>query len=192
MCVCTPGIKTPYCGRPGCTWPERAEEPINQGNQMQPVKLGNIVEDVVSGLKGTAVAVLEPMTGMKQIGIQPKGDGSAIPDSTFIDEYLVEWREDGIAARVPPVAETSFTFGQEVRDIASGQVGQITNKITYLNGCVHFGVTTNSRANKNPEVFYIDCNRLELVSDGVKEKVPPKSDDAPGGPMTRMNSVKAR
>lgn len=22
MCKCTPGIKTPYCGKPGCEWPK--------------------------------------------------------------------------------------------------------------------------------------------------------------------------
>ena len=22
MCQCTPGIKTPFCGKPGCEWPE--------------------------------------------------------------------------------------------------------------------------------------------------------------------------
>ena len=22
MCQCTPGIKTPFCGKPGCQWPE--------------------------------------------------------------------------------------------------------------------------------------------------------------------------
>jgi hypothetical protein len=21
MCVCTPGVRTPYCGKPGCVWP---------------------------------------------------------------------------------------------------------------------------------------------------------------------------
>ena len=159
---------------------------------MNPVRLGNIVEDIVSGLYGTACAILEPMTGMKQIGIQPKGDGNSIPDSTFIDEYLVEWREDGIADRVPKVVETPFEFGQEVRDIASGQVGVITNKITYLNGCIHFGITTDSQENKNPEVFYIDSRRVELVSNGVKEKLAPKEAEPTGGPMTRMASVKAR
>jgi len=25
MCKCTPGIKTPFCGRPGCEWPPQRE-----------------------------------------------------------------------------------------------------------------------------------------------------------------------
>jgi len=25
MCKCTPAIKTPYCGRPGCEWPDKTK-----------------------------------------------------------------------------------------------------------------------------------------------------------------------
>ena len=157
---------------------------------MKPVRLGNIVVDIVTGLRGTAASFHEPMVGMKQIAIQPQGDGQTIPESTYIDEYLVEVVEDGIADRVPPVEQAPFQFGQEVRDIASGQVGKITSRVTYLNGCVHFGVTTNSQENKNPEHFYVDYHRLELVSDGVKAKVPVAGPS--GGPMIRASSMKAR
>lgn len=27
MCKCTPEIKTPFCGRPGCEWPPQAAAP---------------------------------------------------------------------------------------------------------------------------------------------------------------------
>ncbi|BDI33426.1 hypothetical protein CCAX7_54770 [Capsulimonas corticalis] len=26
MCKCTPGIRTPFCGKPGCTWTDDPEE----------------------------------------------------------------------------------------------------------------------------------------------------------------------
>lgn len=26
MCKCTPGIKSPFCGKPGCEWPPLTEE----------------------------------------------------------------------------------------------------------------------------------------------------------------------
>lgn len=26
MCQCTPEIRTPFCGRPGCKWPEPSEQ----------------------------------------------------------------------------------------------------------------------------------------------------------------------
>lgn len=190
MCICTPGIKTPYCGRPGCTWPESDDEPITQQNVNKPVCLGNIVEDIVTGLRGTACAILEPMTGMKQIGIQPKGDGSVIPESTFVDAYLVEVKEEGLANRLPLVAVQPFEFGQEVREISSGQIGVVTSKLTYLNGCIHLGITTASQKNKNPEVFFIDHQRLQLVSEGVKDKIPASSDS--GGPNLKMSSIKTR
>jgi hypothetical protein len=73
-------------------------------------------------------------------------------------------------------------MGQEVREIASGQTGIITSRVVHLNGCVHFGVTTKCTDNKNPDVFYVDHKRLELVGDGIKDKV--KKIDT-GGPMIR-------
>ena len=37
------------------------------------INLGNNVEVVVTGLKGTASQILEHMNGTRQIAIQPKG-----------------------------------------------------------------------------------------------------------------------
>jgi hypothetical protein len=27
MCRCTPAIRTPFCGKPGCQWPEQVKKP---------------------------------------------------------------------------------------------------------------------------------------------------------------------
>lgn len=27
MCLCTPNVRTPYCGKPGCEWPKPAPTP---------------------------------------------------------------------------------------------------------------------------------------------------------------------
>ena len=160
---------------------------------MEQVKLGNIAEDEVTGYRGTVTAILEPATGMKQIGIQPRGDGNTIPEMMFIDAFTVKFVEDGIVARLPKPSEPKFEFGQEVKDLASNQTGIVTNKITYLNGCIHLGITPKSLENKTPDIFFIDQNRLELVSQGVQEKLAvTKSADDTGGPMTRGTMVKAR
>lgn len=29
MCKCTPGIKTPFCGKPGCEWPQQKLEVVH-------------------------------------------------------------------------------------------------------------------------------------------------------------------
>jgi hypothetical protein len=146
------------------------------------INLGNIVEDEVTGLTGTASQILEHMNGTRQIAIQPKGDGRTIPETVFVDDYLVNYVKDGVADRVPAIDKTSFVMGQEVREMASGQVGTITSRVVYLNGCVHFGITTKSTENKAPDMFYVDHKRLELVSEGIKDKV--KTTDT-GGPMIR-------
>jgi hypothetical protein len=41
-------------------------------------------------LKGTTLQIMEHMNGTRQIAIQPKGDGSTIPESVFIDDYLID------------------------------------------------------------------------------------------------------
>ena len=84
----------------------------------------------------------------------------------FIDDALINNIDEGVASRVPAEDKTDLVMGQEVREIASGQTGTITSRVVYLNGCVHFGVTTKSTDNKNPDVFYVDHKRLELVGDG--------------------------
>lgn len=44
MCVCTPEMKTPFCGKPGCEWPE----------QIPPRPAGAIVVDIPTD---TSVAI---------------------------------------------------------------------------------------------------------------------------------------
>jgi hypothetical protein len=34
MCKCTPGIRTPYCGKPGCEWPKQVNDPNAEGETM--------------------------------------------------------------------------------------------------------------------------------------------------------------
>ena len=31
MCKCTPGIRTPYCGKPGCEWPKEELNEVQTG-----------------------------------------------------------------------------------------------------------------------------------------------------------------
>jgi hypothetical protein len=31
MCKCTPGVRTPYCGKPGCKWPKEEHDAMRTG-----------------------------------------------------------------------------------------------------------------------------------------------------------------
>lgn len=44
MCLCTPEIKTPFCGRPGCTWP--SEPPLRLGEPI-PVIRDTVLQKVL-------------------------------------------------------------------------------------------------------------------------------------------------
>lgn len=156
------------------------------------VLLGHRAKDVVSGLIGIVVHIAEPMTGMRQFAIQPEGDGSTIPDAYGVDENMLDFVDDGVAGRSILPTEFKYDFGQEVRDITCGQVGTITNKVKYLNGCVRYGVIPKATDNKSPETFYTDEARLEIVSEGIKDKIEKKDGKKPGGPNTSVRSMNVR
>ena len=90
------------------------------------INLGNIVEDVVTGLTGTVLQILEHMNGTRQIAFQPKGDGKTIPGAMFIDDYLINVTDVGVADRVPTIDKTDFVMGQEVREITES-LGKMTD-----------------------------------------------------------------
>jgi hypothetical protein len=161
---------------------------------MPVVRLGNIAECEVTGLRGTITQILTPAVGAKQLAIQARGNGETVPEALYVDEYLIKFIDNGVADRVPAPAALKFDFGQEVREMASDQVGVIVACAIHLNGCVYFGITTKSRANKSPETFYVNQERLTLVSEGFKEQLP-KSEGTqrqPGGPSTRVSAMNVR
>ena len=160
--------------------------------EQKEIKLGNTAECQVTGLKGIVIQHLVPASGMHQLAIQPRGDGNTVPDAQFVDLAMLDYVDEGVAARATPCGTPKFTFGEEVREIASDQIGTIVQQVFYLNGCIHYGITCKSQENKNPDVFYISETRIEKVSDGIKEKMVVQEGKQPGGPSIRANTMKAR
>jgi len=150
----------------------------------QEIKLGNIVVDVVTGMRGTATQFYIRSNGNKLIGIQPKGDGKTIPEVVFSDEYSIMFVENNIADGLPEPAHTDIEIGMEVVEIASGQTGIVTSKNIFLNGCINFEITTKSIDNKSPELFWVDHTRLLIVGEGITGNI---KKTQTGGPMHRGN-----
>lgn len=144
------------------------------------IKLGNIVEDGITGITGVAYQYYTRTNGNTMIGIQPRGDGTNLLDMVFVDQFTIKVLEEGITD-VPETAHTDIQIGDNVEEIVSGQVGIVTGKNVFLNGCVHFEMTTRSVDNKNPEVFWVDHTRLKIIGDGIKIKQTPET----GGPFVR-------
>jgi len=50
MCICTPEVKTPFCGRPGCEWPKR-EKMETEGGQMKTFKIKELEWEEATAIK---------------------------------------------------------------------------------------------------------------------------------------------
>lgn len=48
MCKCTPEIRTPFCGKPGCEWPEQVDRPkiVNGPERIRELEAALMVYDV--------------------------------------------------------------------------------------------------------------------------------------------------
>ena len=56
MCKCTPGIRTPYCGKIGCEWPKTDPEKIILDNEAKALLLEYREENVLKSLRGDSLA----------------------------------------------------------------------------------------------------------------------------------------
>lgn len=154
------------------------------------IALGSRAMDKVTGLTGIVNAEYRHMYGVNQYSIQPGVVDGKIPDSYYIDEPVIQVLDEGISNDVPKAQQLQFTFGEEVQDTISLQRGIISNILIHLNGCVSFGVTTSSVDNKNPEIFFVNQNRLKFISAGISE--PQVKVQRTGGPMIKSSSINVR
>ena len=156
------------------------------------IQLGSTVRDAISGFTGIATQIAEYLNGNLQYGLQPKAkeDGSDCPESHFIDYHTLDVIDAGVSDRSTEPAETDILLGQKVRDKASGFEGIATLKMTYINGCVSFGVLPKASDNKSPKPIFVDHARLEVVDDGLLSDKPRtdeiKSSRPPGGPSMKQ------
>jgi len=163
-------------------------------------QLGNTVRDTITGYTGIAAQQLELISGTIQFAVQPKIDKKAesgkYPDATNIDVQMLEFVDDGVAARVTqPTAIIPFELGNTVKDTVTGFTGIATGKHTFINGCVYFSVTPpmskeDKEKGTQPEAGFFDAGRLARTGKGVAQsyvKAPEveKTKERPGGPSTR-------
>jgi hypothetical protein len=148
--------------------------------------LGKEVKDVASGFTGIAIQVIEYLSGVTQVGIQPKSEGGNYPDAYTIDTNLVDIVGPGISDRVVPPNPDDFTgmkLGDTLRDKASKITGVATHKSTFMNGCVTVMLTgeVKTGSDKPPRQEWINARMLEKVE---KEPVKPKEGRS-GGPSMK-------
>ena len=76
--------------------------------------------------------------------------------------------------------KNEIKLGQTVRCIVTGFMGIATSRLEYLNGCIQYCVKPPVKENKADDGMYIDHQQLEVVDDGICEKITPKKT---GGPV---------
>jgi hypothetical protein len=166
---------------------------------MKLIPLGSEVIDVVSGVKGLAVSMAEHISGNVQYAVQPKSeDGKSMLDAWNIDFQSLEVTGPGLSIRAKTPRVATIPLGVKVRDTASLFVGTTITKVTYMNGCVSYGVVPEMEKkaliNSIPDTAYIFVDRLELVN--LRDKLAQKTEvpsvakpEITGGPSTRAHRM---
>ncbi len=150
------------------------------------IKLGMTVRDPATNLVGQADMKCELLSGTTQYAIQPKGDGKTIPERYYVDDFLLEFVDDGISARVPtPDGNDPYSLGEKLEDTVTGYTGIATQRSTFLNGCVHYHLQRSLADTKGktlleelPQGASFDYKRLKTIGKGVSQK-----DEATGEPV---------
>jgi len=164
------------------------------------IKMGMTVRDPASGLTGIATMKTEMISGTVQYAIQPVGDGKSIPEGHFVDDFMLEFVDDGVSKKAPtPDSDAKFRIGQELRDTLTGFKGIAVERTTYLNGCVHYSLQPSVKKQtflggllgEAPRASHFDFKRLTLVGDGVADKLkkPTKVDPKPAEPPVHKRSA---
>jgi hypothetical protein len=114
MCKCTPGIRTPFCGKPGCEWPpqklEQSDQPLTVGSSDG---LGVLVCEVGglpyygSELEASA-ARLEPGEAVRFLGVD--------------DEVSIVWFYEGPVVNLKSGRKVFPALGQ-VFELLTPNVG---------------------------------------------------------------------
>ena len=152
------------------------------------IKLGQLVIDKVSGLKGYVTSKTETIAGVVQWGIQPKVDPEkmTIPDGTNIDGFMLQVEDKGVSEEIPDEdTDVKVKLGDRVKDTVTELEGITSEKHIFLNGCVFFTVTSNRFDNfGNVIKRTVNHRLLELI----EKKPTAKSAEArpsTGGPTRR-------
>lgn len=171
---------------------------------------GMRIKDLTTGLTGICQARSDLLAGSIQFDITPEGDGKTVPDGRMVDWQMLAIVDDGLKhAASPPDPNVTIRLGEQVKDEITGLEGIASDKITFFNGCVYFGITPKiekKTPGKAPSTVLYDHKRLKRIGAGVAgtkavgaEESAPKVKKAekdaapkakpPGGPTRRSSDM---
>lgn len=168
-------LKKPAAKKPAAKKPETVAKAIDF-----PLQLGVIARDLVSGLTGTASAKVEMLNGNVQWNVMPKGDGLELKGGNCVDFHMLEVIGKGVADKVPVPPSSDIMLGNEVEDLVTGFKGTVTERTTFLNGCVYFHVVPKAKKGEDyPSGILLEHKRLKFVGKGVAHTVAVQPQVAP-------------
>jgi hypothetical protein len=154
---------------------------------MSKLKLGATVRDAVTGLTGIATQWTEFQSGTIQLAVQPpnkKGENT-LPDAHNIDIQLLDYVDEGLAARVTKPTAVPIPLGSIVEDTVTGMKGTAVRRVIFINGCVYYDVVPKKKSamfDDNPTAQFVDGTRLKVITPAVVEPRVEVRTRPPGGP----------
>lgn len=157
-------------------------------------RIGEEVEDTVTGVKGIAIYKNEGMSGTTQLAVQPKGNGDNLPEAWSIDWQTLKVIGFGQSRTAITPAKQTIELGDEVEDTVTGLKAIAVSRITYLNGCVSYGLQAKiGKDGKVPEYVYVDWKRLVVTKSAkvpLHEEAKKPETKRTGGPSMRVSSMR--
>lgn len=128
--------------------------------------LGHVVVDKASGLVGVVTGLSQHISRQAQALVQPPAKDGDKPKGLWIDVDILRDRGSTDIQPASPDAMT-LSLGDKVRHFYSDWEGFIVDQITYVNGCVHFGVI-RAKVNDDGHVntAYFDQKEWTLIKNG--------------------------
>lgn len=104
MCVCTPEIRTPFCGKPGCAWPEQQKAPPRRLARFT-ISPEVLVTMCAEGAHIHAKVVANGLPADAKI-VRVMTDECSLTITAILESEAFAPVEDG--ARIPDLAPTVF------------------------------------------------------------------------------------
>lgn len=155
-------------------------------------KLGDVVEDLITGYKGVIVIYLQYLYNQDRYGVRSKElhDGKPI-EPIFFDATSLRFIE-GTDIKVPEFPEITVNLSDEVKDKVSAYKGTVIGYGYWINGCVRLSVQSNELNEEGHPVEeqWFPMDQMKVTKKG--KEIPIKTDkkEKPGGFMKNPTSMK--
>lgn len=165
-------------------------------NESYNFKLGDVVEDLITGFKGVIVVHLHYLYNQDRFGIRSKElhEGKPI-DPIFFDGTSLKFIEH-TDIEIPEFPKVEVNLSDEVKDKVSEYKGTVIGYGYWINGCVRLGVQSKELNEEGHPVEeqWFPMDQMKVTKKGKEVPISKKAEEKglrpPGGPMRNPTMVK--